>query len=82
VWFYFSSRSFQGWVKPEVQATISNHEKSRVHARLFSWLGLKNLFQTFEDLDSVKDKQVDTQAIRQLLDEDEDGQDKSEEVVC
>jgi hypothetical protein len=32
-------------------------------------LGLVNLFQTFEDLESVKDKQADAQAARQLLDE-------------
>lgn len=36
------------------------------------WLGIVNLFQTFEDLESVKDKQADTQAVRQVLDE-EDG---------
>jgi hypothetical protein len=36
-----------------------------------SWLGIVNLFQTFDDLESVKDKQADIQAVRQLLDEDE-----------
>jgi hypothetical protein len=34
------------------------------------WLGIVNLFQTFEDLESVKDKQADTQAVRRVLDED------------
>jgi len=34
------------------------------------WLGIVNLFQTFEDLDKVKDKQVDIQAIRELLEEE------------
>jgi len=28
-----------------------------------------NLFQTFEDLESVKDKPADIQAVRQVLDE-------------
>jgi len=30
-----------------------------------------NLFQTFEDLESVKDKEANIQAVRQVLDEDE-----------
>ena len=33
------------------------------------WLGLVNLFQTFEDLESAKDKQVDIQAVRQVIDD-------------
>lgn len=33
------------------------------------WLGIVNLFQTFEDLESVKDKQADIQAVREVLDE-------------
>jgi hypothetical protein len=43
----------------------------QVHLRIYyqTWLGLYNLFQTFEDLESVKDKQSDIQAVRQLLDE-------------
>jgi hypothetical protein len=36
----------------------------------FYWLGIVNLFQTFEDLESVKDKQADIQAVRQVIDED------------
>ena len=31
------------------------------------WLGMVNLFQTFEDLESVKDKEADIQAVRQVL---------------
>ena len=46
----------------------------------YAWLGIVNLFQTFEDLESVKDKQADIQAVRQVL--DEDGAAKEEEVVC
>ena len=45
-----------------------------------TWLGIVNLFQTFKDLESVKDKQADIQAVRQVLDEDQSAQD--EEVVC
>jgi len=37
----------------------------------YSWLGIVNLFQTFADLESVNNKQADTQAVRQTLDEDE-----------
>jgi hypothetical protein len=32
------------------------------------WLGLVDIFQTFEDLESVKDKQADIKAVRKLLD--------------
>jgi hypothetical protein len=38
----------------------------------YAWLGLYNLFQTFEDLESVKDKQTDILSVRQLLDDDTD----------
>lgn len=34
------------------------------------WLGRRDLFQTFEDLDSVEDKVADVQAIRQILTDD------------
>lgn len=47
---------------------------------MISWLGIVNLFQTFEDLEPVKDKQVDVEAVRQVLDESKAAQD--EEVVC
>ena len=32
------------------------------------WLGLVDIFQTFEGLESVKDKQADIKAVRKLLD--------------
>jgi hypothetical protein len=44
------------------------------------WLGIVNLFQTFEDLESVKDKQADIQAVRQVFDEDDAAQE--EEALC
>lgn len=34
---------------------------------MMSWLGIVNLFQAFEDLESVKDKEADIQAVRQVL---------------
>lgn len=37
------------------------------------WLGIVNLFQTFVDLESVKDKEADIKAVRQVLDADEAG---------
>ena len=42
-----------------------------------TWLGKLFLFQTFEELDSVKDKEAEVQQIRQLLDEGH-----KEEQVC
>lgn len=41
-----------------------------VDSQIIAWLGIVNMFQTFEDLESVKDKQADIKAVRQLLDED------------
>lgn len=38
---------------------------------IISWLEIVNLFQTFDDLESVKDKQADIQAVRQVLDEED-----------
>ena len=35
----------------------------------YTWLGIVNLFQTFADLESVKDKQADIQELRQAIDE-------------
>ena len=46
------------------------------------WLGIVNLFQTFEDLESVKVKQADIQAVRQVLDEDQAAESDSEELLC
>lgn len=55
----------------------SEHSTSVV----LTWLELVNLFQTFEDLESVKDKEADTQAVRRLIDEDT-AIAADEEVVC
>mgnify|MGYP001583131018 CR=1 FL=1 len=35
-----------------------------------TWLGIVNLFQTFEDLESVKDKEADIKAVREVIHED------------
>jgi hypothetical protein len=32
-----------------------------------NWLGIVNLFQTFGELDNIKDKQADTKEIRALF---------------
>jgi hypothetical protein len=40
------------------------------HELIIPWLGIVNLFQTFDDLESVKDKEADTQAVRQMLDDE------------
>jgi hypothetical protein len=36
----------------------------------YAWLGLCNLFQIFEELESVKDKEADIQVVREVLDEE------------
>ena len=46
---------------------------------MFFWLRIMNLFQTFADLESIKDEQADIQVVRQALDEDRAAQ--GEEVV-
>jgi hypothetical protein len=33
---------------------------------IITWLGLVDIFQTFEDLESVRDKPADIQAVRRL----------------
>ena len=61
--------------KPGVQIATILSKRNTLRSndlRVFPWLGLKNLFQTFEELDSVKDKQADIQAVRELLIEDAD----------
>jgi hypothetical protein len=50
------------------------------HVLIKSWLGIKNLFQTFEDLDNVENVQADILAIRNLLDENEKA--NGEEHAC
>jgi hypothetical protein len=42
-----------------------------------AWLGKLFLFQTFEELDSIKDKQAEVRQIRQLLDEN-----NGDENIC
>lgn len=37
-----------------------------------AWLGLYNLFQTFEGLDDVKDVPAEIQAVREVLESDEE----------
>ncbi len=52
------------------------NQKQKKHSRAsvstsvtFTWLGLSYLFQTFEDLESVKDVPSDIQAIHEVLEE-------------
>jgi hypothetical protein len=45
----------------------SSSKKALQKAGLFYWLGLCNLFQTYEGLDDGKDKQAEIQAVRNLL---------------
>ena len=45
-------------------------EKTSQAGLNFSWLGICYLFQTFENLDRVKDKQAEIKIIRNLIDED------------
>jgi hypothetical protein len=49
---------------------------------LFLWLGLSDLFQTFEDLESVVDKEAEIANIRELLDEGKLQQDGEKESLC
>ncbi len=57
--------------------------KKRAQAGLiFSWLGLSDLFQTFEDLESVVDKEAEIANIRELLDEGKLQQDDEKELLC
>ena len=37
--------------------------------RFVFWLGKGSLFQTFDDLDSIKDKETEIKEIRRALDE-------------
>lgn len=47
-----------------------------------SWLGLSDLFQTFEDLESVVDKEAEIATIRELLDESDLLQNDEKESLC
>lgn len=46
------------------------------------WLGLSDLFQTFEDLESVVDKEAEIANIRELLDKDDVQQNDEKEPLC
>jgi hypothetical protein len=46
------------------------------------WLEPAELFQTFEELDEVKDKTEETKAIRKLIDEGNDNKPDDEEAIC
>lgn len=46
------------------------------------WLGLSDLFQTFEDLESVVDKEAEIANIRELLDKGKPQQDDEKESLC
>ena len=45
-----------------------NHLFSGVISVQILWLGIVDMFQTFEDLESIKDKQAETKVIQALLD--------------
>ena len=49
---------------------------------VISWLGLSDLFQTFEDLESVVDKEAEIANIRELLDESDSPQNDAKEPLC
>jgi|GEM_PF-6356548 len=38
---------------------------------IITWLGTVDMFQTFEDLEAVKDKRAEIQKTRKLLDDEE-----------
>ncbi len=46
------------------------------------WLESAGLFQTFSELDEVKDKLEEIRLIRQLIDEDVTTEPEDEETVC
>ena len=60
--------------------------KQKCHSRggcgIFTWLGLSDLFQTFEDLESVVDKEAEIANIRELLDESDSPQNDAKEPLC
>ena len=45
-------------------------------------LGLSDLFQTFEDLESVVDKEAEIASIRELLGKDDAQQNDEKEPLC
>jgi hypothetical protein len=48
----------------EVQNKYAKHKFDALYK---IWLGILDMFQTFDDLESVKDKPADIRAIRELL---------------
>ena len=46
------------------------------------WLGLSDLFQTFEDLESVVDKEAEIASICELLGKDDAQQNDEKEPLC
>ena len=61
---------------------ITSHAKSPPIGELLAWLGLSDLFQTFEDLESVVDKEAEIANIRELLDEGNPQQNDAKEPLC
>lgn len=61
---------------------IGYHVKSPPVGGLFTWLGLSDLFQTFEDLESVVDKEAEIASIRELLGKDDAQQNDEKEPLC
>ena len=59
-----------------------SHAKSPRKRELLAWLGLSDLFQTFEDLESVVDKEAEIANIRELLDGGKLQQDGEKESLC
>jgi len=55
------------------QVLTSQHKKTGQWPIIFLWQEFQYLFQTFEDLESVKDKRGDINAVWYLLDEKHDG---------
>jgi|GEM_PF-5629204 len=62
------------------QSFENKNANNKVDILYNAWLGIVNLFQTFADLESVKDKPADIEAVRQMLDEHVTSQ--NEEAVC
>ena len=53
------------------ESPINKSVNNNVDAMYKVWLGKWFLFQTFEELDSVKDKESEVQQIRQLMEDAE-----------
>ena len=64
------------------QTPNDSHVKTGTYGPVFTWLGLSDLFQTFEDLESVVDKEAEIASIRELLDNDDTQQNDDKEPLC